>query len=498
MKKLFTLIACGAILSAQAQSTIYSENFNGGSHTFTLNSTDQSSTLGGYNLWVVNSSYSGGTFTDPCFSATTTIVSTPSQPGGITGAPNSNYMHIVNTDAQLQGITNANFLASDGNLFCVGDQNYFAKMTSSINTTGLTGVTLSFWWLCDGSNATYGEVYYSTDGGTNWVLQQGNMQNQTTWLQANLTNSLWDNQANLKFGFRFVNTQTFSAADPPFSVDEISVTVPAASTITTGTPTPAPAYCAGATFTLPYSISGSYTAGNTFTAQLSDGTGSFASPTNIGSVTTTSAGNINCTVPAGATTGVGYLIRVISSTPSITGTTYGPFTINPLPVPAPSNTGPYCAGGTIQLNAAAGSADYDWVGPLSYAQTNTQNPTIASATTGMSGVYTVTATTSAGCSATATTTVSVLDCSGIEDSFLDQIGIYPNPTADVFTISIPEAIVNDTKVSIINLVGEQVYSITASQAKTIISTQSLGLKAGIYLIQIRYNNQNKVVRLIVR
>lgn len=496
MKKLFTLLACSAIISAQAQ-VLYTENFNGVS-TFSLNTTDLSSTSSGYNDWLINNSYSGGSVTESCFGFPYTVATTPAQPAGITGAPNSQYLHICSDEGQGQGVLNANFHASDGMAFCVDDEFYFSKMTAPISTVGQTGVSFSFWWVCGGGTASYGEVYYSTNGGVNWNLIVGNMYNQNTWTQSSYTNALWDNQATLSFGFRFVNATASSASEPAFAVDDISIFIPAASTITTGTPTPAPAYCGGATFTLPYTITGSYTAGNVFTAQLSDNLGSFASPTTIGSVTTTSAGNINCTVPAGATAGVAYMIRVISSTPSVTGTTYGPFTINALPVPSPSNTGPYCAGATIQLNAAAGSADYDWIGPLSYAQNNTQNPAIVSSTTGMSGVYTVTATTSANCSATGTTTVTVLDCSGIEDSYLDQVGIYPNPTTDVFTISIPEAIVNDTKVSIINLVGEQVYSTNATQAKTMISSQSLGLKAGIYLIQIRYNEQNKVVRLIVR
>ncbi len=497
MKKLFTLLVCSAFISAQAQ-VLYTENFNGGSHTFTLNSIDVSSTAVGNNQWLVNNAYSGGTVIETCtgFDIPINIGSTASEPAGITGAPSSNYLHICSDWGVTAGVLNGNFQAADGS--CQFSEGYFARMTSDISTTGQTGISMSFWYLLAGGSNSFGEVYYSTNGGSSWSLQTGNIFNQNTWVQATYVNALWDNQATLRFGFKFVNNTTFSASDPAFCIDDVSIFIPASSTITTGTPTPAPAYCAGATFTLPYTLSGSYTVGNVFTAQLSDGVGGFASPTTIGSVTTTSAGNINCTVPVGATTGVGYMIRVISSTPSITGTTYGPFTINALPIPAPSNTGPYCAGATISLSSAAGSADYDWTGPVSYVQNNTQNPSIVSSTTAMSGVYTVTATTSASCSATGTTVVSVLDCSGIEDSYLDQVGIFPNPSTDVFTISIPDAMVNDTRLTIINLVGEQVYSTNASQAKTLINSQSLGMKAGIYLVQINYNNQNKVLRLIVR
>src|SRR5678809_996767 len=87
-------------------------------------------------------------------------------------------------------------------------------------------------------------------------------------------------------------------------------------------------------------------------------------------------------------------------------------TVNAMPVPTANNTGPYCPGVTIQLNSPTGSATDDWTGPSGYVQNNMQNPTIPGATIAMSGVYTVTVTTAAGCSATATTTV-VVNAAGV-------------------------------------------------------------------------------------
>ncbi len=82
-------------------------------------------------------------------------------------------------------------------------------------------------------------------------------------------------------------------------------------------------------------------------------------------------------------------------------------TVNALPTNTASNTGAYCPGATIQLNATGGAVDYDWTGPGGYVQNNTQNPTRPSATPAMGGVYTVTVTNAAGCTNTATTTVVV-------------------------------------------------------------------------------------------
>lgn len=92
-------------------------------------------------------------------------------------------------------------------------------------------------------------------------------------------------------------------------------------TITTGTITGSP-FCAGSAVSVPYTISGTFVTGNVFTAQLSSSTGSFASPTNIGTLSSTTAGTINATIPAGASTGTQYRIRVVSGS-LITGSNNG-------------------------------------------------------------------------------------------------------------------------------------------------------------------------------
>jgi hypothetical protein len=77
-------------------------------------------------------------------------------------------------------------------------------------------------------------------------------------------------------------------------------------------------WCKNTTFNIPYTITGTYTAGNIFTAQLSDATGSFSSPTTLGMLTATTSGTIVGIIPNTISVANGYLIRVISSTPSIT------------------------------------------------------------------------------------------------------------------------------------------------------------------------------------
>lgn len=79
-------------------------------------------------------------------------------------------------------------------------------------------------------------------------------------------------------------------------------------------------WCANTAFSIPFTITGTYTSGNIFTAQLSDITGSFANPTSIGTLAATTAGTITANIPTGTTLSDNYQIRVISSMPSITNT----------------------------------------------------------------------------------------------------------------------------------------------------------------------------------
>ena len=81
----------------------------------------------------------------------------------------------------------------------------------------------------------------------------------------------------------------------------------------------------GATGSVDFSSTGTFTAGNTYTVQLSDASGSFAAPIAIGSLVSTSNGpsNINFTIPPGTATGTGYRIRIISSNPSVTSAPNG-------------------------------------------------------------------------------------------------------------------------------------------------------------------------------
>jgi len=81
--------------------------------------------------------------------------------------------------------------------------------------------------------------------------------------------------------------------------------------------------CNGNSLTVPFSINGVFNAGNVFTVQLSNASGSFSATTNIGTRNSTLAGNINALIPINTVAGTGYRVRVVSSNPIITGSDNG-------------------------------------------------------------------------------------------------------------------------------------------------------------------------------
>jgi hypothetical protein len=152
--------------------------------------------------------------------------------------------------------------------------------------------------------------------------------------------------------------------------------------------TPLNNYCGNTTVNVSYTAYAlTFNAGNTFTAQLSDATGSFATPTNIGSlISTASSGTIVCTIPLAQAAGTGYRIRVVSSNTAFTGipNTNGALTINPQLTPSvtisanPGNN--ICAGTSVTFTAAitngGPSPTYQWkVNNVNVATTATYTST---------------------------------------------------------------------------------------------------------------------------
>jgi gliding motility-associated-like protein len=123
------------------------------------------------------------------------------------------------------------------------------------------------------------------------------------------------------------------------------------------------------------------------------------------------------TVSANTTAAMGgiYTLTVTDGN-TCTATATTTVTVNPLPTATASNNGPICEGTALSLTGGAAGLSYSWSGPNAFSNTS-QSPSISSsATTSMSGIYTLTVTDANSCSTTATTNVAVNSLPTIDDS----------------------------------------------------------------------------------
>lgn len=78
-------------------------------------------------------------------------------------------------------------------------------------------------------------------------------------------------------------------------------------------------FCRSGSSSLSYALTGSFNAGNQFTAQLSDSSGSFSGiPAVLGTIASTSSGTINIVIPASLSYSTLYKIRLVSTNPVLT------------------------------------------------------------------------------------------------------------------------------------------------------------------------------------
>jgi len=184
--------------------------------------------------------------------------------------------------------------------------------------------------------------------------------------------------------------------------------------------------CPGSVLQVPYTQSGIISTSNIFTAELSNASGSFASPVTVGTLTGRNNGTISCTIPVSTPAGTGYRIRVRSSLPLFRGPDNGSnLSVWAKPscgitVVPENNTYTGGVASNIYLGygpqrvflnvSASGGApfSYNWTGNGSLNCNNCAAPVFAPSTEGVY-TFTVTVTNASGCTTTCTVTICVLD-----------------------------------------------------------------------------------------
>lgn len=338
-------IAILIVSYCKSQTVVWSDDFNSGAGNWTLNLNGASVISGSTptdapgNSWVVDNN-----FTD----ASGFFGSIPVSPNG------GNYLHITCVDGLCSalGVTGCVFNTSNAT-------NKVTRLTNPIPGSTLSSgpYTLRFEWICNGqAGSAFGKLVYSINGGA-WQEHSTTYVGVSTWQNEaiDLSTLGWSPGQSLQIGFRWRNQS--SGNDPAFGIDNVRITTTVVSnTITTSTISPT-VYCAGDNISVNFTSTGTYNAGNTYTLQMSDATGSFASPTVIGTLSSTAnSGTISGTIPIATPAGTGYRFRVVSSNPAVTGSDNGQnitinTTINPT-VSISANPGStICTGDNVTFTA---------------------------------------------------------------------------------------------------------------------------------------------------
>lgn len=130
------------------------------------------------------------------------------------------------------------------------------------------------------------------------------------------------------------------------------------------------ALCAGDTLYVKYNTTNKFATGNTFTVQLSNIAGSFASPVNLATVNAALGGTIPCYLPLSTTNGIGYRIRIISSSPRDTFYNYNiPIRISQYRKPQAYAIEPVCENTNVTLGDAVfpSIGNFTWTGPAGFS-----------------------------------------------------------------------------------------------------------------------------------
>jgi uncharacterized repeat protein (TIGR03803 family) len=358
--------------------------------------------------------------------------------------------------------------ASDGKLYGMtnlGGANNLGVLFQYDPTTTIYVKKLDFAGATNGSKP-YGSLMQASDGKIYGMTGSGGTNDKGVLFQYDPSTST------------YVKKLDFNGANgwyPWFSVlVEVPVTINTSSVSTT--------ICAGSAIDVPYTIAGAYDTGNVFTAQLSNASGSFASPVNIGTSTSSLAGSVSAIIPSSTAQGSGYKVRVVSSNPVITGADKdSSITINSKP-PTPAINQNV---NVLHSDASTGNQWYNPNGSIDGA-TNQDYTILAS------DAYHVLVTLN-GCASEPSNTINAV-ITGVEITGNDKsIKVYPNPVSNELTIAI-EGAKGTTGFEIYSSTGQIVFKGSLVE-KTVVQTSIFS--PGIYLIKLESGTTIQL-RMIVK
>jgi hypothetical protein len=167
--------------------------------------------------------------------------------------------------------------------------------------------------------------------------------------------------------------------------------------------------------------------------------------------------------------------------------------INPTPeVPVITTNSPVAIAQELRIDAVTGTpgVTYSWTGPDSFFSTS-QNVVIVPTPAVAAGTYKVTVSLG-NCSSSAIALVTVID--------KGKIGVYPNPTKGVFTMTGSFKKDQTIPVRIVNRSGQVVHEVKVTTVKQLVNatiTLPAYLSNGVYTLQIRADNDFKAYNFVL-
>lgn len=248
--------------------------------------------------------------------------------------------------------------------------------------------------------------------------------------------------------------------------------------------------CADSSFTVYYRTEGYFEANNVFTCELSSPTGSFASPTPLGT-TTGNGGAFQVAIPSSVTNGTGYRVRISATVPSFVSANNGSdlaiiAQLSPPLVLGPDTT--VCSGSTALPTIPAGYASQMW-------STGATTPFTAINTP---GPYWVMATDTNGC--TQTISFNVTECVGIEPALENAFTVYPNPGKGQFYIASTSAIFETIRLEVFDLSGKSVFvqEAEASGSEWKSTIDLFGNSPGMYILAATQGGKTWISKLLLQ
>ncbi|AEA42150.1 T9SS type A sorting domain-containing protein [Fluviicola taffensis] len=194
----------------------------------------------------------------------------------------------------------------------------------------------------------------------------------------------------------------------------------------------------------------------------------------------------------GVTNGVSFIPTLGTTTYTVTGTSVGgceaedqmTVTVNQLPNVTISNIPAFClSDGAAALNQGSPSGG-------TYSGTGINGTIFTPATAGL-GIHPVTYTYSDlnGCEKTASSTITVDICLGVEELAANQLVVYPNPTIGLTTIELP----GEFQYSLLDAQGRIVLQVSASDSSKVDLT---AFSDGVYQLLIQSKNEKYTLRIV--